>query len=163
MKINEKILQGLSEAQTQIDRKAVGEKYLKILEKIIKNVNFGKLGSIGPCQDSLGKGIEITNRPPKGARGFYDVHYPIQAVVRYTSASIDVGVPGFEIQIRFGDNDYWRDIESPNRRNLRGVKRVLSKDPGFSEEEIAEKLKELKKIFEEIYNSDEAIINRLLK
>ena len=163
MKLNTKILKGLSEAQTQIDREVVHEKYLKILEKIIKNVNFGKLGSIGPYQDSLGKGIKITNRPPKGAQGFYDVHYPIHAVVRYTSASIDVGVPGFEMQIRFGDNDYWRYIESPNRRNLRGVKRVLSKDPGFSEEEITQKLKELKKIFEEIYNSDEAIINRLLK
>lgn len=163
MKINEKILQGLSEAQTQIDRKAMGEKYLKILEKIIKNVKFGKLGSIAPYQDSFGKGIKITNRPPKGARGFYDVHYPIHAVVQYTSTSIDVGVPGFEMQIRFGTNDYWRGIESPNRRNLRGAKRVLSKDPGFSEEEITEKLKELKKIFEEVYNSDEAIINRLLK
>ena len=163
MKINEKILQGLSEAQTQIDKKAVGEKYLKILEKIIKNVNFNKLGSLSLYQDSLGKGIEITNKPPKGARGFYDVHYSVQVVVRYTSTSIDVGVPGFEMKIRFSDNDYWRNIESPNRRNLRGIKRVLSKDPGFSEEEIAEKLKELKKIFEEIYNSDEAIINRLLK
>lgn len=161
MKINEKILQGLSEAQT--DKKALGEKYIKILEKIIKNVNFGKLGSIGPYRDSLGTGIEIKNKPPKGARGFYDVHYPIHAVVRYTSTSIDVGVPGFEMQIRFGDNDYWRYIESPNRRNLRGAKRVLSKDPGFSEEEITKKLKELKKIFEEVYNSDEAIINRLLK
>ena len=135
----------------------------KFLKKIIKNVNFGKLGSIVPYQDSLGKGIKITNRPPKGAQGFYDVHYPIHAVVRYTSASIDAGVPGFEMRIRFGDNDYWRDIDSPNRRNLRGIKRALSKDPGFSEEEITEKLKELKKIFEEIYNSDEAIINRLLK
>lgn len=163
MKINEKILQGLSEAQTQSDKEAVSKKYLQILEKIIKNVNFGKLGSIGPYQDSLGKGIEITNRPPKGAQGFWDVHYPIQVIVRYTSASIDVGVPGFEMQIRFGDNDYWRYIESPNRRNLRGLKRALSKDPGFSEKEITQKLKELKKIFEEIYNSDEAIINRLLK
>lgn len=163
MKLNTKILQRLSEAQTQIDREAAGKKYLKILEKIIKNVNFGKLGSIRPYRDSLGKGIEITNNPPKGARGIRDVHYPIHAVVRYTSASIDVGVPGFEMQIRFGNNDYWRDIESPNRRNLRGSQRVLSKDPGFSEEEITKKLEELKKIFEEVYNSDEAIINRLLK
>lgn len=102
-------------------------------------MSFGKLGSIESYQDSIGKGIKIKNKPPKGARGFYDVHYPIQAVVRYTSASIDAGVPGFEIQIRFGDNDYWRDIDSPNRRNLRGLKRALSKDPGFSEEEITEK------------------------
>ena len=121
------------------------------------------MGSTGPYQDSLGKGIKITNRPPKGAQGFYDVHYPIHAVVRYTSASIDVGVPGFEMQIRFGDNDYWRDIDSSNKRNLRGLKRALSEDPGFSEEEITEKLKEIKKIFEEIYNSDEVIINRLSK
>lgn len=141
----------------------MGEKYLQILEKIIKDVNFGKLGLIGPYSDSLGKGIEITNRPPKGARGFYDVHYPIHVIVRYTSASIDVEVPGFEMQIRFGENDYWRDIESPNRRNLRGVKRVLSKDPGFSEEEITQKLKELKKIFEEVYNSDMTIVDRLSK
>ena len=93
----------------------------------------------------MSKEIEITNRPPKGAQGFWDVHYPIQVVVRYTSTSIDVGFPGFEMKIRFGDNDYWRGIESPNRRNLRRVKRVLSNDLGFSEEEIVEKLKELKK------------------
>lgn len=36
MKLNTKILKGLSEAQTQIDRKAVGEKYLQILEKLSK-------------------------------------------------------------------------------------------------------------------------------
>lgn len=161
MKLNTKILKELSEAQTQIDRKAMGKKYLKILEKSIKNVNFGKLAII----KYLDKGFEIRNLPPKGAgaRGFRDVHYPIQVVVQYTSTSIDVEVPGFEMRIRFGNNDYWRDIESPNRKNLHGIKRVLSKDPGFSEEEITQKLKELKKIFEEIYNSDEAIINRLLK
>ena len=121
------------------------------------------MGSIGPYRDSLGKGIEITNRPPKGAQGFWDVHYSVQVVVRYTSTSIDVGVPGFEMKIRFSDNDYWRNIESPNKRNLSGLERVRSKDPGFSEEEITKKLEELKKIFKEIYNSDEAIVNRLLK
>lgn len=160
MKLNTKILKGLSEAQT--DKMALGEKYLKILRSIIKNVNFGKLASVGADKSVL-RGIKIENNPPKGARGIRDIHYHVQVIVRYTSVSIDIGVPGFEMQIRFGDNDYWRDIESPNRRNLHGIKRVLSKDPGFSEEEITEKLKELKKIFEEIYNSDEAIINRLLK
>lgn len=160
MKINEKILQGLSEAQTQIDRKAVGEKYLKILEKIIKNVNFGKLASING-KGTL-RGFEIKNNPPKGARGIRDVHYSIYVIVRYTTNSITAEVPGFEMQIRFGENDYWRDIDPPNKPKT-GLKRALSKDPGFSEEEIAEKLKELKKIFEEVYNSDEAIINRLLK
>ena len=160
MKLNEKILQGLSEAQT--DKMALGEKYLKILRSIIKNVNFGKLASVDADKSVL-RGIKIENNPPKGARGFRDIHYHVQVIVQYTSTSIDVGVPGFEMQIRFGDNDYWRYIESPNRRNLRGIKRVLSKDPGFSEEEITQKLKELKKIFEEVYNSDEAIINRLLK
>jgi len=161
MKLNEKILKGLSEAET--DKKALIEKYIGILEKIIKKVNFGKLASFSVYQDSLGKGIEISNRPPKDARGFWDVHYSIQVVVRYTSTSIDVGVPGFEMQIRFSDNDYWRNIESPNRRNLRVYQRVLSKDPGFNEEEITKKLEELKKIFEEVYNSDVSIINRLLK
>lgn len=160
MKLNEKILQGLSEAQT--DKMALGEKYLKILKSIIKNVNFGKLASVDADKSML-RGIKIENNPPKGARGFRDIHYHVQVIVQYTSASIDVGVPGFEMQIRFGDNDYWRDIESPNRRNLRGIKRVLSKDPGFSEEEITQKLKELKKIFEEIYNSDMTIVDRLSK
>ena len=160
MKINEKILQGLSEAQT--DKMALSEKYLKILKSIIKNVNFGKLASVDADKSVL-RGIKIENNPPKGARGFRDIHYHVQVIVQYTPTSIDAGVPGFEMQIRFGDNDYWRDIDSPNRRNLRGLKRALSKDPGFSEKEITEKLKELKKIFEEVYNSDEAIINRLLK
>ena len=158
MKINEKIIQGLAEAQT--DRKAVVEKYLKILEKIIKNVNFGKLASI---INYPGKGIEINNTPPKNARGFNDVHYPIQVKVRHTFDSIDAGVPGFEMKIRFGDNDYWRDIESPNKAKLKGLARALSNDPGFSEEEITKKLQELKKIFEEVSNSDELIINRLSK
>ena len=160
MKINKKILQRLSEAQT--DKTALGEKYLKILKSIIKNVNFGKLASVDADKSVL-RGIKIENNPPKGARGIRDIHYHVQVIVRYTSASIDVGVPGFEMQIRFGDNDYWRDIDSPNKRNLRGLKRALSEDPGFSEEEITEKLKELKNIFEEIYNSDEVIINRLSK
>ena len=160
MKLNKKILQGLSEAQT--DKMALGEKYLKILRSIIKNVNFGKLASVDADKSVL-RGIKIENNPPKGARGFRDIHYHVQVIVQYTSTSIDVEVPGFEMRIRFGDNDYWRDIESPNRRNLHGIKRVLSKDPGFSEEEITQKLKELKKIFEEVYNSDETIINRLLK
>ena len=160
MKLNEKILQGLSEAQT--DKMALGEKYLKILKSIIKNVNFGKLASVDADKSVL-RGIKIENNPPKGARGSRDIHYHVQVIVQYTSASIDAGVPGFEMRIRFGDNDYWRDIDSPNKRNLRGIKRALSKDPGFSEKEITEKLKELKKIFEEVYNSDEAIINRLLK
>lgn len=160
MKLNKKILQGLSEAQT--DKMALGEKYLKILRSIIKNVNFGKLALVD-ADKSILRGIKIENNPPKGARGFRDIHYHVQVIVQYTSASIDAGVPGFEMQIRFGDNDYWRDIDSPNKRNLRGIKRALSKDPGFSEKEITEKLKELKKIFEEVYNSDEAIINRLLK
>ena len=109
------------------------------------------------------EGSKSKNNPPKGARGSRDIHYHVQVIVQYTSTSIDVEVPGFEMRIRFGDNDYWRDIESPNRRNLRGVKRVLSKDPGFSEEEITQKLKELKKIFEEIYNSDMTIVDRLSK
>ena len=160
MKLNTKILKGLSEAQT--DKMALGEKYLKILKSIIKNVNFGKLASVDADKSVL-RGIKIENNPPKGARGFRDIHYHVQVIVQYTSTSIDVEVPGFEMRIRFGDNDYWRDIDSPNKRNLRGIKRALSKDPGFSEEEITEKLKELKKIFEEVYNSDEAIINRLLK
>lgn len=146
--------------EAQTDKKALGEKYLKILRNIIKNVNFGKLASV---DKSVLRGIKIENNPPKGARGLRDIHYHVQIIVQYTSASIDVEVPGFEMQIRFGDNDYWRDIESPNRRNLRGLKRALSKDPGFSEKEIAEKLKELKKIFEEIYNSDMAIVDRLSK
>ena len=160
MKLNEKILQRLSEAQT--DKMALGEKYLKILKSIIKNVNFGKLASVDADKSVL-RGIKIENNPPKGARGIRDIHYHVQVIVRYTSASIDVGVPGFEMQIRFGDNDYWRDIDSPNKRNLRGLKRALSEDPGFSEEEITEKLKELKKIFEEIYNSDMTIVDRLSK
>ena len=33
MKLNTKILKGLSESQTKIDREVVHEKYLKILEK----------------------------------------------------------------------------------------------------------------------------------
>lgn len=160
MKLNTKILKGLSEAQT--DKMALGEKYLKILKSIIKNVNFGKLASVDADKSVL-RGIKIENNPPKGARGFRDIHYHVQVIVQYTSTSIDVEVPGFEMRIRFGDNDYWRDIESPNRRNLRGIKRVLSKDPGFSEEEITQKLKELKKIFEEIYNSDMTIVDRLSK
>ena len=160
MKISKKFLQTLSEAQT--DNNALGEKYLKILRSIVKNVNFGKLALVD-ADKSILRGIKIENNPPKGAQGFRDIHYHIQVIVQYTSASIDAGVPGFEMRIRFGDNDYWRDIVSPNKRNLRGLKRALSEDPGFSEEEITEKLKELKKIFEEIYNSDEAIINRLLK
>ena len=160
MKLNTKILKGLSEAQT--DKMALGEKYLKILKSIIKNVNFGKLASV-VADKSILRGIKIENNPPKGARGFRDIHYHVQVIVQYTSTSIDVEVPGFEMRIRFGDNDYWRDIDSPNKRNLRGIKRALSKDPGFSEEEITEKLKELKKIFEEIYNSDTAIVDRLSK
>lgn len=160
MKLNTKILKGLSEAQT--DKMALGEKYLKILKSIIKNVNFGKLASVDADKSVL-RGIKIENNPPKGARGFRDIHYHVQVIIQYTPTSIDVEVPGFEMRIRFGDNDYWRDIESPNRRNLRGVKRVLSKDPGFSEEEITQKLKELKKIFEEIYNSDMTIVDRLSK
>ena len=38
MKINEKILQGLSEAQT--DKEPLDEKYIEILEKIIKKSEF---------------------------------------------------------------------------------------------------------------------------
>ena len=56
MKLNEKILQRLSEAQT--DKMALGEKYLKILKSIIKNVNFGKLTSVDADKSVL-RGIKI--------------------------------------------------------------------------------------------------------
>lgn len=147
MKLNEKIIRGLAEAQT--DEEVLNKKYIEILERLIKKVNFGKLALIERFNK---RGFRIKNTLPKGNPRPVSVHYPIRVLIQYTIHSIESGIPGFEMELQFGDEGDWTTyIDSKTNKN------------GFSEEEIIQKLKELKKVFEEVRNMDASIVDRLSK
>lgn len=146
MKINEKILHALSEAQT--DKEPLDEKYIEILEKIIKKVYFGKLASV----ERIKRGFKIKNTLPKGNPRPTEVHYPILVMIQYTFHSTDSSIPEFEMELQFGKNFDWVSYINPKANKN-----------GFSEKEITQKLQELKKIFEEVCNMDTLIVGRLTK
>ena len=108
----------------------MSEKYIEILEKLIKKANFGKLALIERVNK---RGFKIKNTPPKGNSQSISVHYPIRVLIQYTIHSIESGIPGFEIELQFGnDFDWVTYINSKTNKN------------GFLKKKLFKNLKNLK-------------------
>ena len=167
MKINEKILKGLSEAKTVDD----SELWLKNLEKIIKKVNFNGLASVfrleypdGP-ETRNDEGVVISNKDPEGVDQEWAYAKFIISMIIYrtptaknykklTLARLDGKQPpeieftsNFKIALGFGL------VEEPYT--------YLKSE--FTEEELLKKLKEFKQILKEVPGYQKSIVARLSK
>lgn len=167
MKLNEKILRGLAEAETAVDN----ESWFENLEKIIKEVNFNKLASVerldygeGP-ETRYDKGVEISNRDPKGiGREYAYAKFIISMIIyrtpttenyeKLTSARLDgKQTPEIKLTSKFKIAIGFGLIQEPYT--------YLKSE--FTEKELLKKLKEFKQILKEVSGYQKSITDRLSK
>lgn len=155
MKLNTKILKGLSEAKTVDD----SELWLKNLEKIIKKVNFNGLASVSRLEYPDGpetnndEGVEISNIDPEGIGQEWAYAKFIISMMIYRSLpdeeqNSDIKLTSkFKIALGFGL------VQEPYT--------YLKSE--FTEEELLKKLKEFKQILKEVTGYQKSIVARLSK
>lgn len=167
MKLNTKILKGLSEAKTVDD----SELWLKNLEKIIKKVNFNGLASVSRLEYGDGpetrndEGVKISNKDPKGVdREWAYAKFIISMIIyrtptaenyeKLTSARLDgKQTPEIEFTSNFKIALGFGLVQEPYT--------YLKSE--FTEEELLKKLKEFKQILKEVPGYQKSIVARLSK